>query len=172
MATIEQVEKLREKAASGGDLLEAIIYLEKKGKIPAPEGGGYYNGGETHKSEESQSGTGSASAGDNGCPAGESFGELCRKFIRFCGKVLHKGNINSFEVYKGDECKARLPLTLLALLLIFAFWLALPLIILGLFFGLRYRFSGPDFKKDTANHVMDAAADTAEDIKKSFKNAK
>jgi len=55
MTTLEQVEKLcamanisyeEAKAAldvANGDLLEAIIYLEKQGKVHAPTGGGYYS---------------------------------------------------------------------------------------------------------------------------------
>jgi len=59
MTTLEQVEKLCAMAnityeeaktaldAANGDLLEAIIYLEKQGKVTAPTGGGYYNSGKT-----------------------------------------------------------------------------------------------------------------------------
>ncbi|MDP4159978.1 MAG: ubiquitin, partial [Bacillota bacterium] len=55
MTTLEQVEKLCAMAnisyeeakaaldAANGDLLEAIIYLEKQGKVKAPTGGGYYS---------------------------------------------------------------------------------------------------------------------------------
>ena len=52
--TLEQVERLREKAnvsytqardaleRSGGDLLEALIWLESQGAVPPPEGGRFY----------------------------------------------------------------------------------------------------------------------------------
>lgn len=55
MTTLEQVEKLRAMAnvsydeakaaldATNGDLLEAIILLEKQGKVATPSGGGYYS---------------------------------------------------------------------------------------------------------------------------------
>lgn len=61
MATLEQVEKLREKAsvsfeeakaaleACNDDLLDAIIWLEKRGKVNAPVAGGYYSS--EHNSE-------------------------------------------------------------------------------------------------------------------------
>jgi hypothetical protein len=192
MATLEQVEKLRERAnvsydeakaaldATSGDLLEAMIYLENLGKVRTPTGGGYYNsekGGSDEKSANNTNNTNNASNANNagysgyrkGNTAGETFGDIVKKFFRFCAKVIQKGNINTFEVLKGDECKASFPLTVLALLLIFAFWITIPLIIIGLFFGLRYRFCGPDFGKNTANNVMNSAADAAETIKKSFK---
>lgn len=65
MITLEQVEKLREKAnvsydeakaaleAANGDMLEALINLEKQGKVVPPEGGGYYRStGEKNDSKE------------------------------------------------------------------------------------------------------------------------
>jgi hypothetical protein len=182
MTTLEQVEKLREKAnvsydeakealdATNGDLLEAIIYLEKKGKVNAPAGGGYYssekpktestvNYNEPHWENHSKN-----------YNSGESFSSLMKKFGLFCLKIIRKGNINSFEVRKGGESKASIPVTVLVLLLIFAFWVIIPLIIVGLFFDLRYRFVGPDFTGDTVNHAMDNAANAAENIKNSINN--
>ena len=174
MATLEQVEKLREKAnvsydeakaaldACNGDLLEALIYLEKKGKVKAPEGNGYYSSdsAETRKEAPPQ-------------PQyhqeyqGESFSDLMKRFGRFCLRVLHKGNVNTFVVLYRDEERASIPVTVLVLLLIFAFWVILPLLIVGLFFGMRYRFQGPDLGGRTVNHAMDTAADAADDLKKS-----
>lgn len=84
-------------------------------------------------------------------------------------KLFRKGNANSFEVLKRNEVKASIPVTALVLLLIFAFWITLPLLIIGFFFGLRYRFVGTDFKSNTINDAMDSAADAAEELKKSIK---
>jgi hypothetical protein len=75
-------------------------------------------------------------------------------------------------VQKDGECKASIPIILLVLLIIFAFWITIPLIIIGLFFGLRYRFCGPDISKSTVNNVMDSAAKAAVDLKKSVKENK
>ena len=50
------------------------------------------------------------------------------------------------------------------LLLIAAPWITLPLLVLGLFLGFRYRFSGPDLEREEINSVMDSVADTAADI--------
>jgi hypothetical protein len=71
MVTIEQVTKLREyadisfeeaKAAleeTNGDILEAIVNLEKKGKINAPKGGGNYStASEGDKTQQDAAGTG------------------------------------------------------------------------------------------------------------------
>ena len=88
----------------------------------------------------------------------------------FCLEMIRKGNANYFEVLKGEESKASFPVTALALLLIFAFWIIIPLIIVGLFFGFRYRFHGPDFSETTVNDAMNSAADAAENLKKTINN--
>ena len=38
------------------------------------------------------------------------------------------------------------------------------LLVLGLFLGFRYRFSGPDLEREDLNHVMGSVADTAADL--------
>ena len=179
MSTLENVEKLRAMAnisyaeaktaldAANGDLLEAIIYLEKQGKIIPPTGGGYYssqtvNGSSVSSSEfcwEKQR---------NNCHHGEGFTSLLKRFGKFCVKMIRKGNANSFEVLKGEESKASAPVTGLALMLIFVPWITIPLIIMGLFFGFRYRFNGPDFSGNKVNDAMNSAADAAENFKKSI----
>ena len=62
--TLEQVERLREKAAvsygqakaaleySGGNLLDALIYLEERGVIPRPEDAYYSTKGEAPPPEQ------------------------------------------------------------------------------------------------------------------------
>ena len=50
---------------------------------------------------------------------------------------------------------------ILILLVVAVYWLTIPLLILGLFLGFRYRFSGPDLERDDINDAMDAVADTA-----------
>ena len=64
MTTLENVEKICAMAnisyeeakavleAAHGDLLEAVISLEKQGKIQAPNGGGYFNSEKTADSKE------------------------------------------------------------------------------------------------------------------------
>ncbi len=180
MTTLEQVEKLRTMAnisydeaksaldATNGDLLDAIIYLEKQGKVNAPNGGGYYN---SEKTSDSRAVTGKETCWEKQhkhCDSGTSFISLVKKFGGFCMKLIRKGNANSFEVLKGEESKAAAPVTGFALLLIFAPWITIPLIIIGLFFGFRYRFNGPDFKDNTVNDAMNSAADAAVNLKKSM----
>jgi len=179
MTTLEQVEKLCAMAnisyeeakaaldAANGDLLEAIIYLEKQGKVHAPTGGGYYSSEKTLDTVAVSYKENNWEKQNNDCHKGKPFTFL-KKIGEFCLKMIRKGNANSFEVLKSEETKASFPITVLALLLIFAFWVTVPLIIIGLFFGLRYRFIGPDFSSNTINDAMNSAADAAENLKKSI----
>lgn len=178
MTDLEQVEKLCAMAnisyqeakaaldAANGDLLEAIIYLEKQGKVQAPAGGGYYS---SEKNSDAGAGTDKEyyrEKHDN-CHQGK-FLTFLKTIGEFCLKMIRIGNRNTFEVFKKNETKASFPVTVLAVLLLFAFWVTVPLIIIGLFFGLRYRFIGPDFSCTTVNDAMNSAADAAENLKKSI----
>lgn len=176
MATLEQVEKLREKAnvnyeearaaleACGDDLLDALIYLEKQGKVNSPAGGGYYS---------------SESKAEQGPPAcqykqehrqrcGSTFGDAMGKFGRFLAKIFRIGNTNYLVGTKNGTEVFACPVTALALLLIFFFWVVVPLLIIGLFFGFRYFIRGSELGTEGVNKVMDGATDAVEDIKKSF----
>jgi len=176
MSTIEQVEKLKEKAnvtyeeakaaldAASGDILDALIYLEKQGKVNAPENDGRF--ASTPPKEETRK-----EKKEKEKEYGESFSAMLGRFIRWCGKIINKGNIHMFEVRRRDEVMISIPLTVLVLLLIFAFWVVVPLIVIGLFFGCRYFFRGPDLEKTVVNKMMDAAADAAEDLKKEIKES-
>ena len=179
MTTLENVEKICSMAnityeeakavldATNGDILEAVISLEKQGKIQAPSGGGYFN---SKKTTDSKDAPPHSNANENhyNHKSENSFGASVKKAGQFLLKVIHKGNINSFEIFKGEEVKASFPVTVLALLIIFAFWITIPLLIIGLFFNLRYRFVGPDFTSDTINNAMNSAANAAENLKKSI----
>jgi len=182
MVTLDQVEKLRERAnisydeakaaleKTDGDILEAIINLEEESRISAPEGGYYSSRREQRNTEgnyrekKSQGET----IQDDSIP----FGEVMDKLLRWCGKIISIGNRNSFEVKKDTENIVTVPVTVLALLLIFTFWVTLPLIIIGFFFGYRYMFTGPDLGKENVNRTLDSVAKAAENLKNGVKDCK
>ncbi len=177
MATMEQVEKLKEKAnvsyeearaaldACGDDILEAMIYLERQGKAKSSPDGGYY----CSRQEEPENETADEDS-RNDTQKGETFSQLAGRFLRWCGRIVEKGNRNSFEVRREDRTVIAVPVTALVLLVIFAFWFTVPLVIVGLFFGCRYYFKGPDLESTGVNHMMDSAAGAAENLKNEVKN--
>ncbi len=169
MIDFEQVQKLREYAnisyeeakkaleETNGDLLQAVLNLEKQNKIKAPAGGGYYNSREEeqdangHRREQTRE-------RKRNKANGSTFGDKVAAFLQWCGRIIHKGNINSFEVLKDEKRIMIFPVTVLVLLLLFAFWIVVPLLIAGLFCGYRYRFLGPDLDKPEVNEAMENVA--------------
>ncbi len=157
---MELVEKLVEKTGisyteakealdnSNGDLLEAMIWLESKGKIEHGRTTAY----STKADESKQSGS-------------ENFKQSARGFGEWVRRVVDKGNANCLEMYKQNERKLSVPVTVFVLLLIIAFWVVVPLMIVALFMGYRFAFSGPDLGKDSVNNTMAKATDIADDIK-------
>ena len=164
--TLEQVERLREKADvsyakakeallySGGNLLDALIYLEERGYIPRPEGAYYSTRGQTppmpEEAEEPEP------QPEQGKEKKASRGSILRR-LRY---ILLD---NTLEIWRKDRPIAALPVLILILLVI-VYYIVIPLLILSLFFGFRYRFSGPDLERDSINNVMGSVADTAADL--------
>ena len=174
MTTLEMVEKLRERAnvsydeakaaldACGGDLLEAMIYLEKQGKVAPPTGGGYYS---SQQDEDSQKKRKQKDAAQKQRYEGESFSQLIGRFFRWLRSLVSKGNSNMLDIWRHEEILISLPVTVLVVLILFCFYAVIPLMIVGLFFGCRYRFRGADIEKTIANKVMESAENAADSIK-------
>jgi hypothetical protein len=163
MITIEQVEKLKKYTGvsyalakealeqTDGDILEAVILLEKQQKIQ-PQGGNV--AAETKVVENSKSfENGGKKAKDS------EVNETFRELGRFLKDLLHKGNTNRFDVIKDKKVVMMIPMTLFVLLILFAFWFMLPLLVIGLFFGYGYRFSGADLEKTNVNEAVDKVTD-------------
>ncbi len=62
----------------------------------------------------------------------------------------------------------KLPVTVLVILFLFTFWITVPLMIIGLFFGYKYSFSGPELGKEEVNRTMDQVSDVVGNLKKEF----
>lgn len=183
MVTLEQVEKLRQygnitfdqaKMAleeTNGDILEAVIVLEKQGLLQEPKNGGYHS---SKNEEKNQPNSLQRQKYENESDEdrGTTFSELIKKFLNWAGQMIKKGNENHFEISKGDEKIMSIPTTIFAFFIIFMFWFTVPALIIGLFFGYRYSFTGPDLGKKNINDAMDSVADAAEKIKKDMKGDK
>lgn len=167
--TLELVERLREKADvsyaqakqaleySQGNLLDALIYLEEQGAIPRPQQGYYSTQGPAAPAEPEQQLA--VQRRPRGGPG------RTRRPIRRLFTALRRALVeNELEVWRRQEPVTAVPVLILIILLVFAFWVTIPLLILGLFFGFRYRFSGPDLEREAINSVMEKMATTADDV--------
>lgn len=173
MTTLEQVEKLREKAdisyeeakaildSVNGDMLEALVKLENQGKVKPPVNNGVYSSTDAGSQDHQEKKQYYTPPEDNGM----SFSQIMAKIGKFAGKLFNKGNSNFLEIRKDGKTILQMPLTVAVILTICAFWVVIPLMIIGLFFNCRYVFVGKDIEKTTVNNAMEKVADTANTIK-------
>ena len=86
--------------------------------------------------------------------------------------LLRHCTVNQFEVWRNGELMTALPVLVLILLVVLAYWISLPLLVIGLLFGCRYRFSGPDLDKnkvgETVNRVSDSVRDAVGQVRDEF----
>lgn len=178
MATLELVERLREYAnvsyaeatealdACNDDILEAIVYLEKQGKVSRPRA--------TQSEDARYSTKAKAPSQKYTAPhaSEETFGDLIQRFIHWVGSLIKKSMSNHFTVYKEGKKSFSMPIIILVLSFFLSVGTVLGLLILGLFFGYSYSFGGEDFENSNPiNNAMDTASRTADDIKISIKNS-
>lgn len=161
MDHFDMVEKLRLKTqvsyedakaaleATGWDLLDALLYLEREGKLRDEEKPSYTTRPEAAPRQEAQ----------------ESYrGGFFQRLLELVIQLIKHLNVMELSVIRHGKELFSVTLFAFLLLLIFAFWFTVPLMVLGLFFGLRYRLSG-SAGVDGVNRVMDRAADMVDSIK-------
>lgn len=177
MDNLEKVEKIREKTgvsyedaknaleASEYDILDAIVYLEKLGKVKAPKLERYSTDAGQVSSEFERA----QSAYEDSCRKG-TFGESVDRFFKWCGDVIKKGCDATFNVYHEGKRVVAMPVIAFVLLLIFAFWVMIPLLIIGMFCNLRYQFQGVNKVSVDLNEMCDKASDACENIKSDITN--
>lgn len=171
MDQLEKVEKLRQRAnvtyedaknaleACQWDMLDAMVYLEKLGKVKEP--------GQTVYSTSYDAQTQYVSVVDKVNEQKES-GESClKKLARLFKKAWQKGNDNDFCVFHKDEEIIRVPVWVFVLALLFAWHVILIVMVVSLFFDCRYSFVGKD-DLSKVNQFMSKANNLAEKAKEEY----
>lgn len=185
---LELVEKLVEKTGlsygeakaalerNDWDMLEAIIQLEQQGKVQGAKTAQYSTNSEAEANKQEESGKDSCGRHHQNrqhretcSQTGENFKRSAKSFGECLKDIFEKGNKNSIQMYRKDVKMIELPITAFVVLLIFCFWVILPLMIVSLFFGCRYSFIGNELGRDSVNSAMGKASDIADNIKNEFK---
>ena len=173
MEMMEKVERLREKAnvtyeeakaaleQTGGDLLDAMVLLERQGKVKEPAQSTFST--DYEEQTEYVKVRDKVEEQEKSAPSfGRTVGRVFRGFIRFIKKT-------TFIVTKGEEAVFTMP-TIVFVLLLFFFWEILaPVMIIALFFGIRYSFEGEE-EAEKANSILNKAGDFAQDVRSEFTN--
>lgn len=172
MTELEKVEKLRERAnvtyeeakraldENNGDLLDAMISLEKQGKTKAPKQESFnttYDNQEEYTSVEKTIEKKQKTDEES----------LANKIKRFVKIAIQKSKDNHFVVeHKGNQV-VKIPAWLFIILLLFGWHVLVPVMIVAMFFSCRYSFVGAD-DLSVINDVMGKAEDMADKAKEEF----
>ena len=168
MDNLEKAERLRQTAnvsfeeakaaldACGGDLLDAVVLLEKQGKTAAP-GKSVYSTSFQEQTEYANVPEKVEQQKQSAPTPGKSIGKIVRFVIDFLRRT-------SFCISRQGEEIFRLPSWLMVILVAFSWRVSLPGGLIALLFGIRYSFAG---KADTdiPNSVLSKAGDVADDIR-------
>lgn len=148
--TYEEAKNTLEKC--DWDMLDALVMLESAGKVKAEaQAPAAYSTQPqpqmVHQEQHSKN--------------KQEFVSGLQKLWNFICKLFQKGNVNSFTIYRHQEELVTMPVTVLVLLVLFIWPASIVLLIVGLFVGMRYAFSGPDFgDNNSINKALDKATDT------------
>lgn len=140
------------------DLLDSIVYLERRGKVENNETTAIIEIEEV-KQKESK----------NHHDSFGGIGEIIGRMFKFIGKIIKKGSNHFFEIRKDNEKPIRISLTISVLLAIFLTIPTVVLLVVGLFCGYKYSISGPKGNYDAVNNIFEEASKSADTMKKDFK---
>ena len=174
MDKLEKVELIREKTgvsyddakvaleASNDDVLDAIIWLERLGKATAQTA--TYTTTATVEPgpvspEMAQAQTAYAQSAKQ-----SKFSEKMHEILDYLRKLCRKGLDTTFVAERNGERIVALPI-LFVILGIFLWGATIWLLILGLFFNMRYHIEGVSRVTVDINQMMDKASEVAENIK-------
>ena len=164
MDTFEKVEKLRERANvsfeeakealehSNGDLLEAMIYLEKNGKTVSDGTSSYSTSYEDAKELPKV------------VPQPAPKDGFFKRIGRIIKKLAIKSTENFLVVEKNGSQILKMPVWVMILILLVAWYASIILLIVSLFLGCRFSFVGKD-DLSKVNDVMGKASDLAINVK-------
>ena len=175
--TLEQVEHIKRTAnvsyedarealvQADGDMLDAMIWLERQGKT---RGGvsSYSTKDGQNAAEQVQSAElryYDAARSEEKNAAGEP--TIWQKLKRW----LLDNRLEAYHRPSGNEIQ--IPVGVAAVLLLLSFWFVPVILIVGFCFGWRYRFAGPDLNREDVNQVMESINDTAGDVVTNVKDS-
>ena len=170
MERLEKVEKLRSKAnvsyeeakealdACNDDILDAMVYLEKNGKVKKPNTDVYSTNYEDDNKYQDVKGT-----VEEQNKKDKTFGQKIKSAFLI---VVDKLKNNSLRIERHGE-ELVIPLWGVLIIFLLAWHLALIAIVISFFFNCRYSVIGKDDMKGV-NDVMSKASDAADHVKDEF----
>lgn len=178
MDKLNVVEKLREKTGityeeakdvleiNNWDILDSILYLEEQGKIKGPSVSIFYTNeyNENYEEEGSQFNFEEVKKESN-YKWNNNFEGI---FEAIC-KVIDTCNNIFIEIRGKNNFFLKLPLTVVIVLLIFGFWIAIPLVIIGLFLDIEFFVESKKVNTDKINDILRKVSKEVKKIKSRIK---
>ncbi len=177
MTNFEKVEKLVQKAnvsyeeakaaldKADGDLLDAVILLEKEGKTQAPRQSSF----STEYEQQTQYVSVATKVEDDrrSYEKYEQRRERRERAKRGFGNIINFLARNFLLIKKDGDVVVKLPLWAVILIFLAAWHISIIAVIVSLFFGVTYSFKG-EADMNAANTVMDKASSAAEKVKEEY----
>ncbi|MEW9095389.1 MAG: DUF4342 domain-containing protein [Clostridiaceae bacterium] len=173
MEELKLIDKLREKTNisyeeakialenSNWNILDALLYLEENGRVEKPSVSVFYTN-EARYSEKSEE---SGKNEENKYETNNSFQGI---FVSICNYIDTCNNI-FLEIKKEDRILLKIPLTVVIILSFFMFWIIIPLIIVGLFFDIKFYVYSKSVNTDKANKVVSDISEGVKIVKEKLK---
>lgn len=151
---------------SNWDILDAFVYLEEKGKVQKPSVSIFYTNEykESYNHNEIIINKGQENNYNN-AKRDNTFEGI---FVKVC-KIIDTCNNIFFEIKKENKVFLKIPVTVIILLLIFAFWIVIPLYITGLFFDIEFSLTGKRVELSKINNVLKVISVNVKRIKDGWK---
>ena len=169
MDKLNLVEKLREKTGityeeakcvleiNNWDILDSILYLEEQGKVKRPSVSIFYTNeyNENYEDEDQQFNFQEVKK-DNNYKSNNNFEGI---FEAIC-KVIDTCNNIFIEIRGKNNFFLKLPLTVVIVLLIFGFWLLIPL-----FLDIKFSVESKKINTDKVNDILSKISKEVQNIK-------
>lgn len=174
----KKVEELRVKAnvsyedarqameACNFDMLDAMKYLEKQGKVNEGSTASYTTASGTDTSQEFEQ---AQKSYEDSCQR-TTLGTVIDKILKWCLHIFKKSVEVDFCITKNGREVLKVPVLVLILAFFISFGLVAILLIVGLFNDCKYTFQGVNATTIDINQICDKASETCENIKKDFQN--
>ena len=179
---LHKVELVREKTGvsfeearaalelSGYDVLDAVVLLERQGKTAAHTAS-YATSGQDSAAEQDASRMAQAQSDYEQSTKKTGFEEGFGRLMDCIKRVLRKSVDTSLVAQRQGRQVFSVPLLLVILLVIFAFWITIPLFIISLFFEFRYHLDGASRITVDLNDLSSKASDGVDHLKQSVMGA-
>ncbi len=150
--------------ACGYDALDAVVLLERQGKTARKTAS--YTTASDASAAQAQSEMSQAQSDYEASTKPSAFSATLSRFLDWVKRVLRRSVEISFVVSQRGKRLFSVPLLLFIVLLVLAFWVVLPLIVIGLFFEFRYSFDGIGAVTVDVNDWARRASDGVDSLKR------